>query len=193
MFTLVEELHYLGIALVIFSIALLAWIVLSNPLGKDKSISQHAASTKKQYVAMGIGITIIATLLFAFLLFWLAPSYGFSLVSNLLLILFYLGGLLVAWFPADTYGSRKPTHVMHVTGTYFLIVGMFTIAIETAINTSLATMPVVCIFSYLSLGLLIYLTFLYWLYPPARNKFMFYESLTISIFLLQIVLVSLKI
>lgn len=193
MFPLIEQFHYLAVVSAVLCIVLFTWVVRTNPQGNDKSVSQHASSSLKQYLTWAISLTFILIPFLCTYIFWIIPTYHMPGWTDISVIVFSLAGLLIAWSPADEPGSKKRTHTLHATGVYILYFNVIALSVSAILYTSFANELITYADAIINLALFTYLMFLYFLYIPARKHFVFYESLGMISFLVMVIILSLKI
>lgn len=152
---------------------LIAWFgmlitVFTQGKDKSKSISLHAASSKKTIVLLGVLSPLSMFLFMLFAIAYVTPLLSLSTAFVVLNILAYLGYILAAWVPA-TGGNKTKLHNLFSYGASLLLIP---IAIMLLMSPSTAAMPKLIIGVFLvAAG---FFGYLFWS-RPERANFLYFQ------------------
>jgi hypothetical protein len=114
-------------------------IILTDPQGKQVSISEHAASRRWSYLLFGVSITIFGSLFDAYLLILFGPHFGLPLVYYLAVVISWICWLLLAWIPAGSGKQDFQSPHYRVAFAWGLMVFLIMTTLAFAHNVSTAT------------------------------------------------------
>lgn len=153
---------------------IIAWfgmsvVVFTQGRYKHKSISLHAASSRKTILLLAILSPISMTLFMVFVAFWLAPSLQLSPVFITLNLVAFIGYIIAAWFPA-VGGRKEKLHDIFALGASLLLIPISFI-VATSSNVLFVTRLINAIAGTLMIGIF---CILLW-HKPARNSYLYYQ------------------
>jgi hypothetical protein len=126
----VEWLRWAGAAILSAMLLFGAFILIRYPLGKQSSISRHIASNPWHYLLMALLLSVGGGIFYAFLVFWLVPTYHISVFIYVLLAIAFVAQLILAWVPdkLPTTPSHRRLHLLHFTaGTTVAVIMMLSL------------------------------------------------------------------
>ena len=118
----IESLRYLPIGAIAAVLAAGAWVVLSGVRGTATSISEQLSNNRRQFIVMGLSLTLFGLVFYGSTFGWLAPTYHLGVSFYVLLSVAYIAQLAVAWTP---YVGKSVLHTqIHTRGGEFVACAM---------------------------------------------------------------------
>lgn len=153
---------------------LIAWFgmlltVLSRGKDKTKSISLHAASSKKTFILLAILSPISMSLFTIFAAKWMTPELSLPPLFIALSVIANTGYILASWIPA-TKGPKLRLHDFFAYGASLLLVP---IAFILATSPNVAAIPrIINVFSLLIMASI--LDAMLW-HKPAKFNYLYFQ------------------
>ncbi len=143
--------------------------IFSQGNDKTKSISLHAAASKKTFILLAVLSPISMTLFIVFIIKWMAPTFNLSPVFVILSVVADVGYILAAWVPA-LEGRRGRLHDILAYGASLLLIPTaFILANSPNIATGSRLVNAVSV-----LTMLVILCVMVW-HKPAKTKYLYYQ------------------
>ena len=122
----IESLRWIGAAILAAVLIAGIFLISKEPLGKTTSISAHIAAKRSSYIFMAILLTIGGALFYAFIAFWLKPTYHLSSLTYVILAIGFIGQLVMSWIPDSTKKTPrgKLLHDLHFIGGATVAIAM---------------------------------------------------------------------
>ncbi|HSW98250.1 MAG TPA: hypothetical protein VLF71_00245 [Candidatus Saccharimonadales bacterium] len=99
------------------------WVLVSAKQGAAVSISERLSNNRRQFIGMGLALTLLGLVFYSSVLGWLAPTYHLGVGFFVLLAAAYVAQLLVSWAP---YVGKSTLHTqLHTRGGEFVALAMF--------------------------------------------------------------------
>jgi hypothetical protein len=178
-----EWLRWAGAAILSILLIFGAFIIFRYPQGKHSSISRHIASNPLHYVLMALLLTIGGGVFYAFLIFWLIPTYHISTAIYYLLALAFAAQLTLAWVPdkSPTTKLRKRLHIIHYAGG-MIVASVMAICLYFLCAAYPYLPPLSLIFVVASTLFSTICIILYVFFKQTRQHFLIYEIIFIALF-----------
>lgn len=165
-----QELYkYFGLYAFVIAWAGMLTVIINQGRDKARSISLHAASSRKTFLLLAVLSPLSMTLFMMFVVKWMAPKFDLPASFVILNVLAFTGYLLAAWFPA-VQGIKGKIHDLFAYGASALLIP---IALILATSQTIAIAPrIINGFSFLiMLGILVYLLS----NKPARTHYLYFQ------------------
>lgn len=178
-----EWLRWTGGALLTAMLILGLFIVFKSRLGKQASISLHISSHPVFFVLMGLFLTIGGGVFYAFLVFWLVPTYHMVPAIYPILAIAFVAQLGLAWIPdkSPTTPRQALFHSIHfVCGAIVALAMVLSLVLLIFSREYMPTISglLVVISAFLSAVCI----FVYSFFKKSRQHFFIYEAVFILFF-----------
>ena len=145
----------LGLISIVVAWVGLSILIFSLKKGPSLTISRHAVTNKKTYLAMAIFETITLSAYYLFVIKWFAPHFQLGPVYTTMMGLSVLGLLIAAWVP-DTEGLKHNVHEFCGYGAFLLFIPALTLLLDSSHIAGIAKVFIVPTIAYMVTSILLF-------------------------------------